>query len=69
MATSEADIAAQLIERLLGDPQFRDGVPPRPGERCRKAGLDELADEMSMGAGQGDDDARPARVEVEPGRG
>ena len=52
MATSEADIAAQLIERLLGDPQFRAEFRRDPASACRKAGLDELADEMSIGAGK-----------------
>src|SRR5829696_2696053 len=52
MATSEADIAAQLIERLLGDPAFRSEFRRDPATACRKAGLDELADEMSIGAGK-----------------
>ena len=52
MATSEADIAAQLIERLLGDPAFRTEFRRDPASACRKAGLDELADEMSIGAGK-----------------
>ena len=52
MATSEADIAAQLIERLLGDPKFRTEFRRDPAAACRKAGLDELADEMAMGAGK-----------------
>src|SRR6186997_2413689 len=52
MATSEADIAAQLIERLLGDPTFRAEFRRDPASACRQAGLDELADEMSIGAGK-----------------
>jgi putative modified peptide len=52
VATSEADIAAQLIERLLGDPAFRTEFRRDPAAACRTAGLDELADEMSMGAGK-----------------
>src|SRR5829696_5123462 len=52
MATSEADIAAQLIERLLGDPAFRAEFRRDPASACRNAGLDELADEMSIGAGK-----------------
>src|SRR6186997_1146224 len=52
MATSEADIAAQLIERLLGDPTFRAEFRRDPASACRQAGLDELADEMSLGAGK-----------------
>ncbi len=52
MATSEADIAAQLIERLLSDPEFRAEFRRDPASACRMAGLDELADEMSIGAGK-----------------
>src|SRR4051794_5675526 len=52
MATSEADVAAKLIERLLGDPAFRAEFRRDPATACRKAGLDELAEEMSMGAGK-----------------
>src|SRR4051812_27299717 len=52
MATSEADVAAKLIERLLGDPAFRTEFRRDPAAACRTAGLDELADEMSMGAGK-----------------
>src|SRR5215211_5827879 len=52
MATSEADIAAQLIERLLGDPAFRSEFRRDPAAACREAGLDELAEEMSLGAGK-----------------
>ncbi|MGH2968563.1 MAG: NHLP-related RiPP peptide, partial [Solirubrobacteraceae bacterium] len=52
MATSEADIAAQLIERLLGDPAFRAEFRLDPASACRRAGLHELADEMALGAGK-----------------
>ena len=52
MATSEADIAAQLIERLLADPEFRAQFRRDPATACRDAGLDGLADEMSLGAGK-----------------
>ena len=52
MATPEADIAAQLIERLLCDPSFRADFRRDPASACRAAGLDELADEMSLGAGK-----------------
>src|SRR3954464_2517850 len=52
MATSGADVAAKLIERLLGDPAFRAEFRRDPATACRKAGLDELADEMAMGAGK-----------------
>src|SRR5919199_92593 len=52
MATSEADIAAQLIERLLADPAFRSEFRRDPAAACREAGLDSLADEMALGAGK-----------------
>ena len=52
MATSEADVAAQLIERLLVDPAFRARFRRNPAEACREAGLEELAQEMSIGAGK-----------------
>src|SRR3954464_2328428 len=52
MATSGADVAAKLIERLLGDPAFRAEFRRDPATACRRAGLDELADEMAMGAGK-----------------
>src|SRR3954447_14767909 len=44
-------VAARLIERLLTDPAFRSRFRKNPGAACREAGLDELADEMSLGAG------------------
>ena len=50
--TSEADVAAQLIERLLADPAFRARFRRDPAAACREAGLDELAEEMSLGAGK-----------------
>ena len=52
MATSDADVAAKLIERLLVDPAFRARFRRNPAEACREAGLDELAQEMSIGAGK-----------------
>src|SRR5215218_1216623 len=53
MATSsEADVAAKLIERLLVDPAFRARFRRNPAEACREAGLEELAQEMSVGAGK-----------------
>ena len=53
MATSsEADVAAKLIERLLMDPAFRARFRRNPAEACREAGLEELAQEMQMGAGK-----------------
>ena len=35
MATSEADIAAQLLERLLADPMFRAEFRRDPAAACR----------------------------------
>src|SRR5215210_5069536 len=52
MAAAEADVAAKLIERLLVDPAFRARFRRKPAEACREAGLDELAQEMSLGAGK-----------------
>src|SRR3954449_4443911 len=52
MATSEADVAAKLIERLLADPAFRTKFRRDPATACREAGLDELAREMSVGGGK-----------------
>jgi putative modified peptide len=53
MATqSEADVAAKLIERLLVDPAFRARFRRNPAQACREAGLDELAEEMQLGAGK-----------------
>ena len=48
----EADVAAQLIERLLVDPAFRARFRRNPAEACREAGLEELAQEMQLGAGK-----------------
>src|SRR5215207_3316656 len=50
--SSEADVAAKLIERLLVDPAFRARFRRNPAEACREAGLDELAQEMQLGAGK-----------------
>src|SRR6476661_740137 len=53
MATSsEADVAAKLLERLLSDPAFRARFRRDPAGACREAGLEELAQEMSLGAGK-----------------
>src|SRR3954468_2169714 len=52
VATSEADVAAKLIERLLVDPAFRARFRRDPAAACREAGLEELAQEMSLGAGK-----------------
>ena len=48
----EQQVAAQLIERLLTDPDFRAKFRRNPAKACRDVGLDELADEMSLGAGK-----------------
>ena len=52
MASAEADVAARLIERLLSDPEFRARFRRDPAAACREAGLDDLAAEMSLGAGK-----------------
>ena len=52
MAATESDIAAQLIERLLADPAFRDRFRRDPVLACRQAGLEELAEEMRLGGGK-----------------
>src|SRR5215213_877388 len=52
MATTDPDSAARLIERLLADPQLRAEFRRDPATACRDAGLDELAEEMSFGAGK-----------------
>jgi len=51
VSATEADIAAQLIERLLADPAFRAKFRRNPAVACREAGLHDLADEMSLAAG------------------
>ena len=51
-ASSEADVAAKLIERLLSDPAFRARFRRDPAGACREAGLDELAQEMSVAGGK-----------------
>src|SRR3954468_23133407 len=50
-AHGEQQVAAKLIERLLTDPHFRTKFRRNPAGACREAGLDELANEMSLGAG------------------
>jgi putative modified peptide len=52
VASTEADVAAKLIERLLSDPAFRARFRRDPAGACREAGLDDLAQEMSLGAGK-----------------
>lgn len=52
MAAGEADSAARLIERLLIDPDFRQRFRSDPATTCRDAGLDDVAEEMSQGAGK-----------------
>ncbi len=51
MVADDADAAARVIERLLVDPAFRAEFRRDPAQACRDAGLDELADEMALGAG------------------
>jgi cell wall-associated NlpC family hydrolase len=52
VAATESEIAAQLIERLLADPSFRDRFRRDPALACREAGLHELAEEMRLGGGK-----------------
>src|SRR3954462_13691517 len=52
MATSEAEVAAKLIERLLADPAFRAKFRRDPAAACREAGLADMAREMSVGGGK-----------------
>ena len=48
----EQELAARLIERLLTDASFRATFRRNPGKACRDAGLDQLGQEMSLGAGK-----------------
>jgi cell wall-associated NlpC family hydrolase len=52
VAVSEADVAAKLIERLLAEPDFRARFRRDPAAACREAGLEQIAQEMAMGAGK-----------------
>src|SRR3954447_21264106 len=52
MAATESDVAAKLLERLLSDPAFRARFRRDPAGACREAGLDRLAQEMSIGGGK-----------------
>src|SRR3954454_22458948 len=52
MAATESDLAAKLLERLLSDPAFRAQFRRDPAGACREAGLDSLAQEMSVGGGK-----------------
>ncbi|MEA2296923.1 MAG: hypothetical protein QOE86_4562, partial [Solirubrobacteraceae bacterium] len=52
MAATESDLAAKLLERLLVDQKFRAQFRRDPAGACREAGLDSLAQEMSVGAGK-----------------
>src|SRR4051795_2409103 len=52
MAATESDLAAKLLERLLLDQAFRAQFRRDPAAACRDAGLDSLAQEMSVGAGK-----------------
>ena len=53
MTGPEADAAAQLLERLLADPSFREGFRNDPVATSRDAGVESLAEEMARGAGAG----------------
>jgi len=48
----EEDAAAQLLERLLGDPAYRAAFRADPVAASRAAGLDGVAAEMSAGGGK-----------------
>src|SRR3954453_22555322 len=52
MAATESDLAAKLLERLLVDGSFRAQFRRHPAGACREAGLDSLAQEMSVGGGK-----------------
>jgi cell wall-associated NlpC family hydrolase len=52
MRGPDADAAARIIERLLADPAFRSDFRRDPAAACHAAGLHELAEEMSVGAGK-----------------
>src|SRR3954469_5431401 len=52
MAATESDLAAKLLEWLLSDPPFRAPFRRDPAGACRQAGLDSLAQEMSVGGGK-----------------
>ncbi|WP_028067016.1 NlpC/P60 family protein [Solirubrobacter soli] len=52
MAATESDLAAKLLERLLSDQAFRAQFRRDPAGACREAGLDSLAQEMSVGGGK-----------------
>src|SRR3954464_834548 len=52
MAATESDLAAKLLERLLVDATFRAQFRRDPPGAGREAGLDSLAQEMSVGAGK-----------------
>jgi cell wall-associated NlpC family hydrolase len=52
VSAQDADLAARVIERLLADAAFRADFRRDPAAACREAGLDELAEEMSFGAGK-----------------
>src|SRR3954451_22807106 len=49
---TEADLAAQVIERLLVDPTFRARFRRDPAGACRDVGLERLAEEMAFGGGK-----------------
>jgi putative modified peptide len=52
VSAAEADRAARLLERLLTDAEFRARFRRDPAATCRQAGLDDIADEMALGAGK-----------------
>jgi uncharacterized protein (TIGR02594 family) len=48
-ASEQVERAAELLERLLGDADFRARFRAKPAEACREAGLQDLADELTFG--------------------
>src|SRR3954462_4055531 len=52
MAAPDPPPAAKLLERLLSDPAFRAQFRRDPAGACRAAGLESLAQEMSVGSGK-----------------
>jgi cell wall-associated NlpC family hydrolase len=52
MNGTEADAAARLLERLLGDPAYRQQFRAFPVAALREAGLPSVAEEMAVGGGK-----------------
>jgi cell wall-associated NlpC family hydrolase len=52
VTSREAEAAARLLERLLGDPAYRRRFRENPVATSREAGLDSVAEEMAMRTGK-----------------